>query len=171
MKLITLFIVFAGLVFFLCTKKAEEKNPFLEEYTAPFNAPPFDKIEKKHYLPALNEGIKQQQKEIDDIAKNPEPPTFKNTVEAMDKCGDLLRRVNRVLENMNGAMTDDSLQKIAKEAAPLLCAGIIGYRALRRSQVQPGQRLGLYGFGGSAHITIQIFNCYYRVSTQHELNP
>ena len=43
-----------------------------------------------------------------------------------------------------------------EEAAPLLCAGIIGYRALRRSQVQPGQRLGLYGFGGSAHITIQI---------------
>ena len=43
-----------------------------------------------------------------------------------------------------------------EEAAPLLCAGIIGFRALRRSQVKPGQRLGLYGFGGSAHITIQV---------------
>ena len=43
-----------------------------------------------------------------------------------------------------------------EEAAPLLCAGIIGYRALRRSQIRPGQRLGLYGFGASAHITIQI---------------
>ena len=43
-----------------------------------------------------------------------------------------------------------------EEAAPLLCAGIIGYRALRRSQVKPGQRLGLFGFGASAHITIQI---------------
>ena len=43
-----------------------------------------------------------------------------------------------------------------QEAAPLLCAGIIGYRALRRSHVQPGQQLGLYGFGASAHITIQI---------------
>ncbi|NLF00790.1 MAG: zinc-dependent alcohol dehydrogenase family protein [Anaerolineales bacterium] len=42
------------------------------------------------------------------------------------------------------------------EAAPLLCAGIIGYRALRLSEIQPGQRLGLYGFGASAHITIQI---------------
>jgi propanol-preferring alcohol dehydrogenase len=41
-------------------------------------------------------------------------------------------------------------------AAPLLCAGIIGYRALRLSKVQPGQRLGLYGFGGSAHVTIQV---------------
>ncbi len=43
-----------------------------------------------------------------------------------------------------------------EEAAPLLCAGIIGYRALKLSQVRPGQRLGLYGFGGSAHITIQV---------------
>ena len=42
------------------------------------------------------------------------------------------------------------------EAAPLLCAGIIGYRALRLSGIQPGQRLGLYGFGASAHIAIQI---------------
>lgn len=42
------------------------------------------------------------------------------------------------------------------EAAPLLCAGIIGYRALRLSDIKPGQRLGLYGFGASAHIAIQI---------------
>jgi alcohol dehydrogenase, propanol-preferring len=42
------------------------------------------------------------------------------------------------------------------EAAPLLCAGIIGYRSLRRSEIQPGGRLGLYGFGSSAHIVIQI---------------
>lgn len=43
-----------------------------------------------------------------------------------------------------------------EQAAPLLCAGVIGYRALRLSQVQPGQRLGLFGFGASAHITIQV---------------
>lgn len=43
-----------------------------------------------------------------------------------------------------------------EEAAPLLCAGIIGYRALRRSRIEPGGRLGLYGFGSSAHIAIQI---------------
>ena len=120
MKLIALTLVFAGLFLFFCTKKVQEQNPFLTEYTTPFKVPPFDKIKKKHYLPALNEGIKQQQKEIDDIAKNPEPPTFENTIEAMDKSGELLRRVNRVLENMNAAMTGDTLQKIAKEAAPLL---------------------------------------------------
>lgn len=47
------------------------------------------------------------------------------------------------------ALTDE-------QAAPLLCAGIIGYRALLRSQVRPGQAIGLYGFGGSAHLTAQI---------------
>jgi len=43
-----------------------------------------------------------------------------------------------------------------EEAAPLLCAGIIGYRALRLSEIKPGQRLGLYGFGASAHVAIQV---------------
>jgi propanol-preferring alcohol dehydrogenase len=50
----------------------------------------------------------------------------------------------------------------AREIAPLLCAGIIGYRAYRRSRIRPGGRLGLWGFGGSAHIAIQIarhFGC------------
>jgi propanol-preferring alcohol dehydrogenase len=50
----------------------------------------------------------------------------------------------------------------ARDAAPLLCAGIIGYRAWKRSDVEPGGRLGIFGFGGSAHITIQVarhFGC------------
>ncbi|MCI4445422.1 MAG: zinc-dependent alcohol dehydrogenase family protein [Candidatus Aminicenantes bacterium] len=43
-----------------------------------------------------------------------------------------------------------------EKAAPLLCAGIIGYRALRLSRIKPGEKLGLFGFGASAHITIQV---------------
>jgi propanol-preferring alcohol dehydrogenase len=57
------------------------------------------------------------------------------------------------------------------EAAPLLCAGIIGYRALGLSEVRPGQRLGLYGFGGSAHVTIQVarhWGCEVYVFTRSE---
>jgi propanol-preferring alcohol dehydrogenase len=56
-------------------------------------------------------------------------------------------------------------------AAPLLCAGIIGYRALRLSEIQPSQRLGLYGFGGSAHVTIQVarhWGCEVYVFTRSE---
>lgn len=59
----------------------------------------------------------------------------------------------------------------AVQLAPLLCAGIIGYRALRRSEVRPGQRLGLYGFGASAHIVIQIaqhWGCEVYVSSRDQ---
>ena len=61
----------------------------------------------------------------------------------------------------------------AQQAAPLLCGGIIGYRALRLSWIQPGQRLGLYGFGASAHIAIQIarhWGCEVCVFTRSEAN-
>lgn len=57
------------------------------------------------------------------------------------------------------------------EAAPLLCAGVIGYRSLRLSEVRPGQRLGLYGFGASAHVCIQIaryWGCEVYVFTRGE---
>ncbi len=57
------------------------------------------------------------------------------------------------------------------QAAPLLCGGVIGYRALRLSQIEPGQRLGLYGFGASAHIAIQVarhWNCEVYVFTRSE---
>jgi propanol-preferring alcohol dehydrogenase len=57
------------------------------------------------------------------------------------------------------------------QAAPLLCAGIIGFRALRRSEIRPGQRLALYGFGASAHIAIQVavhWGCSVSVFTRSE---
>ncbi len=59
----------------------------------------------------------------------------------------------------------------ARQAAPLLCAGVIGYRSLRLSEVQPGERLGLYGFGASAHVTIQVarhWGCEVFVFTRSE---
>jgi len=59
----------------------------------------------------------------------------------------------------------------AAEAAPLLCAGIIGYRALRRSRIEPGGRLGLFGFGSSAHLVLQIARhrgCEVHVATRGE---
>ncbi len=57
------------------------------------------------------------------------------------------------------------------QAAPLLCAGVIGYRSLRLSEIQPGERLGLYGFGASAHVTIQVarhWGCEVFVFTRSE---
>jgi propanol-preferring alcohol dehydrogenase len=58
-----------------------------------------------------------------------------------------------------------------REAAPLLCAGIVGFRALRVSGVRPFQRLGLYGFGASAHLAVQVatgWNCEVLVATRSE---
>jgi len=118
MKKAFLFLVFAGLLFWACSKQG--KNPFFSDYNTPFNTPPFEKIKEEHYLPAFNEGIKQQQKQIDAIANNSEAPTFKNTIEAIENSKPLLTKVRNVFYNMTSANTNDELQRIAKEVAPLL---------------------------------------------------
>ena len=118
MKKAFLFLVFAGLLFWACSKQG--KNPFFSDYNTPFNTPPFEKIKEEHYLPAFNEGIKQQQKQIDAIANNSEAPTFKNTIEAIENSKPLLTKVINVFYNMTSANTNDELQRIAKEVAPLL---------------------------------------------------
>jgi len=56
-------------------------NPFLAPYGTPFNTPPFDRIRNGHFLPAIQEGIRRQQAEIDAIVNDPAPPTFANTME------------------------------------------------------------------------------------------
>ncbi len=95
-------------------------NPFLETYNTPFEVPPFDKIKNEHFAPALREGMKQQQDEIDAIVNNSDSPTFENTIEAMEYSGDLLSRTNIVFSNLNSANTNNELQAIAREMAPEL---------------------------------------------------
>ncbi|MEZ0610807.1 M3 family metallopeptidase [Fibrella sp. WM1] len=95
-------------------------NPFFSAYTTPFGVPPFDQIKPEHFEPAIDEGIKQQTAEIATITQQKSAPTFANTVEALEASGDLLRRVNTVLGNLNGANTNDQLQKIAQTVAPKL---------------------------------------------------
>jgi peptidyl-dipeptidase Dcp len=95
-------------------------NPFLKKYNTPFEVPPFNEIKAEHYIPAINEGIREQQEEIAAIVNNPEEPTFENTLEAMDNSGRLLRKVTAVLYNLLSAHTNEDLQAISKEASPLL---------------------------------------------------
>ncbi|MGF7214567.1 peptidyl-dipeptidase Dcp [Spirosoma lacussanchae] len=95
-------------------------NPFFSTYNTPFGVPPFDQIKPEHFEPAIEEGIRQQTAEIAAITKQTAAPTFANTVEAVEASGDLLRRVNTVLGNLNGANTNDQLQKIAQSVAPKL---------------------------------------------------
>lgn len=110
-------LLFTGLLIFTGCQK-EETNPFLTEWNTPFGTPPFDKIKLEHYLPAYEAGLKIQNEEIDAIINNLDEPTFKNTIVAMDRSGSLLRKVSRVFNGMNGAMSSDELQAISKEISP-----------------------------------------------------
>jgi len=97
-----------------------QDNPLLKEFKTPFGVPPFSKIKNEHYLPAIQEGIRQHKLEIAAIASNPQPATFANTIDALELSGQQLTRVTSVFFNMTSALTSDALQQIAQEAAPLL---------------------------------------------------
>ena len=99
-------------------KKTDMQNPFFAEYDTPFGVPPFDQIKLEHYLPAVEEGIEQQQLEIDAICSSQEAPTFENTILAFDESGGLLRRVTNVFDNLNSANTNDEMQTLAREILP-----------------------------------------------------
>lgn len=97
-------------------------NPFFEPYNTPYNVPPFDIIKNEHFKPAILEGIRLHQAQIDQIADNADIPTFENTILAMENAGEFLLNVNMVFSNLNGANTNDEIQNIAKELAPNLAA-------------------------------------------------
>lgn len=101
-------------------KTVHEGNPFFHPYNTPFNIPPFEKIKIWHYIPAFKEGVKRQRKEIAAIVNNPAPPDFANTIEALEKSGELLREVENVFEVLKAAHSNNQLQKTAGEASALL---------------------------------------------------
>ncbi len=123
MKKTICFLIVIGLLFLSCAKQEEQEtmevNPLLSEFDTPFGVPPFDKIKEEHYLPAFKEAMDQQQNEIEEIVGNPDTPTFGNTIEALERSGELLRKVDSVFDVLNGSMTNDKMQAVAKEAAPL----------------------------------------------------
>jgi peptidyl-dipeptidase Dcp len=97
-----------------------KSNPFFNEYRTPFQVPPFNDIKLEHFLPAIDEGIRQQISEIDVIIKNTAAPDFLNTILPFDNSGELLSRVSRVFSNLNGANTNPEMQKMAREISPKL---------------------------------------------------
>ena len=99
---------------------AADSNPFFQESALQYQAPPFDKIRDVDYAPAIEEGMKHQIAEIDAIANDAAPPTFANTLEAMERSGQLLTRVTKVFFNLAQSNTNDAMQKIRAEEAPKL---------------------------------------------------
>jgi peptidyl-dipeptidase Dcp len=101
---------------------AADSNPFFQASTLQYQAPPFDKIKDADYVPAIEEGMKRQLAEIDAIANDPAPPTFANTLEAIERSGELLTRVTKVFFNLAQSNTDDAMQGIRAQEAPKLAA-------------------------------------------------
>ena len=95
-------------------------NPFLTEWDTPYGIPDFTQIQEKHYIPAIEMGIRQQQGEIDAIIANADAPTFENVVEAYERSGAILDRVSMVLFNVSESDATESLQKIVEQALPLI---------------------------------------------------
>ena len=106
---------------FLCMMNlAQGQNPFFERYDTPHGTAPFHLIKNEHYEPALREGIRRHQAEIDAIVANPEAPTFANTIEPYECSGELLDRVQSVFGNLMSAETNDGMQALARTLMPLL---------------------------------------------------
>ena len=118
MKKLFVILGLTGVVLIMCAQS--NQNPFSSEFDTPFGVPPFSEIEEEHYLPAFNSGIEQQEQEIEAIASSGEAPTFDNTIVAMERSGELLTRVSNVFYNLTSAYTNDEMQEIAREVAPML---------------------------------------------------
>ena len=76
-------------------------NPLLQPSPLLFGYPPFDQIKDEHFAPAFAQGMTEQLAEIDAIARNPAPPTFDNTLVALERSGALYDRVNRIFSSDN----------------------------------------------------------------------
>ncbi|MFW6249009.1 MAG: M3 family metallopeptidase [Bacteroidota bacterium] len=118
MSKITAFLI--ALTMIVSCTTTEEDNPFMKEYQTPFGVPPFSEIENEHFLPAFEQGIKQQEEKIQEIIDNSEEPTFENTIESLEYSGTLLDKVSSVFYNFISSNTSDELQNIAQEVEPML---------------------------------------------------
>ena len=97
-------------------------NPFFQEWNTPYEVPPFLDIKDEHYMPAYEQGMKENLEEIDLIVNNTEAPTFANTIEELERTGKLLSRVGRVFSNLASSNTNPQLQELQRELSPMLSA-------------------------------------------------
>ena len=98
------------------------ENPLLAVWETEFQVPPFDVIRNEDYEPAFMEAMELHKSEIDAIVNNPEPPTFENTIEALERAGALYTRVSRVFGAVNGANTNEVLRAVDTRLGPVRAA-------------------------------------------------
>ncbi|KTR08969.1 M3 family metallopeptidase, partial [Curtobacterium citreum] len=97
-------------------------NPFDAPSTLPYALPPFDDVRLEHFRPAFDAGIAEQRAEVEVIATDPAPPTFENTLVALERSGQLLTRVSHVFFTLSSADSTPELHDLEAEVAPLLAA-------------------------------------------------
>ncbi len=114
-KLFTAMIAAACLT--ACTSR---ENPFLTEWDTPYGIPPFQKIQTDDYIPAIQAGIEQQKKEIEDIVNSQEAPTFDNTILPLELSGEILRKVSGVLYNVSETDRTPALDSVMELAIPMM---------------------------------------------------
>lgn len=104
------------------TAPLQQSNPLLGEWSTPFRVPPFDEIENEHYLPAFREAMALHRAEVHAIVANEDPPSFANTIEALERSGGLLNRVSNVFFAVNAAHSNDVTRETARIISPELAA-------------------------------------------------
>jgi peptidyl-dipeptidase Dcp len=97
-------------------------NPLLEDWTGPFNLPPFEAIRTEHFAPAFDVALTEARAALDAIAADPEPASFGNTIEAMERAERRLDRVSAVFFGLSGANTNDAIEALQRELSPRLAA-------------------------------------------------
>jgi len=104
------------------TVSETDSNPFYQASTLPLQFPPFNEINGDHFAPAFAKGMAEQLREIDQIASNPDTPTLENTLEAMERSGQILSRVARVFYALASANTNDDIEAVRTDIAPKMSA-------------------------------------------------
>ena len=97
-------------------------NPLLQPWNTPFGLPPFEAVQAEHFEPAFDEALKQHRAEIDAIGADRLPPSFENTVAALDRSGRLLQSLENLFYNLASSETSPALQVVEMRLAPLLAA-------------------------------------------------
>jgi len=119
MKKLALLMIMVSVIFASCRQNEKNENPLLNEFDTPFGVPPFDLIKASHFKPAYSKAFAEQKAEIKAIINNPKEPDFNNTIKMLTYSGELLNKVGRVFGALNSANTNDSLQAINREIAPV----------------------------------------------------
>ena len=100
-----------------CTNR---ENPFLTDWNTPYGIPPFQEVQVDNYIPAIQAGIEQQKKEIEDIVNNQDAPTFDNTILPLELSGEILRKVSGVLYNVSETDRTPALDSVMELAIPMM---------------------------------------------------